>query len=105
LAHKSQLALPEEKLSYLPDLDPAKNKVWANGREESRMTNHRGLSRSERKMANTSKTTKRPIITKRQAQVRREWSTAERQLRSITASLAQQQLYLLIAGRGRSLAG
>lgn len=55
-------------------------------------------------MTTLSKANTSPIISKRREQVRREWSTTERQIRKITASLVQQQLYLRIVRRDRSMA-
>ena len=51
-------------------------------------------------------TTSKPetALAKRREQIRREWSRTERQVRRIAATIAQQQLYLLINCGPRSAA-
>ena len=56
-------------------------------------------------MRTIEKNTPEVVISKRREQVRREWSSTERQVRKLAASIAQQQLYLLIAGRSKPMAG
>jgi hypothetical protein len=47
-------------------------------------------------MATTINDKPETTVAKRREQIRREWSRTERQVRKIAATIAQQQLYLLI---------
>jgi hypothetical protein len=56
-------------------------------------------------MAPTTQVAPASVIAKRREKVRREWSRTERQIRQVAATIAQQQLYLLIASGPRTAAG